>query len=247
MNITPDNFLVHIKNLVTGGGRTGGQPTHDAGYLKRAEGVTLQSLATPAAAATAVAFPATAGSAGWNASGDVTLVIARFAALIADVAAIRAKLGMTADETNARVLKIEDDIDTVGNIVFPIPRDYDEATDELRLRVLASQLTVSTDNDVKLDAELYRKRAGVALTADLAPSFTADSAVPILSTVEQWIEFDLSQLSFLRDDVATIELITNGLNDTDGEEVLIHAIELVYRSTLVSYDDEEDAQGNTLR
>ena len=247
MVFSADSFLTHIKNLVTGGGRSGGEPLHDAGFMKRAEGVTLQSIVTPATAATAVAFPATAGSAGWNASGDVTLVIARFAALIADVAAIRAKLGMTADETNARVLFIEQAIDTVGNIVFPIPRDYDEATDEFRLRLLVSQLTLSVDNDVKIDVELYRKRAGVALTADLAPSFTADAAVPNLLVAEQWIEFNLSGLGLLRDDAVTIEVITNGNNDTNGEEVQIHAVELVYRSTLVSYDDENDAQGNPLR
>lgn len=203
MILSPDNFLVHIKNLVTGGGRTGGEPVHDAGYLKRAEGVTLQSLVDTSA--------------------------------------------LVAHETNARVILIEQTVDTAGSISFPIPRDYDEATDEFRLRVLASQLTLSVDDDVKLDVELYRKRAGTALSADLAPSFTSDPAVPILSVAEQWVEFDLSQLTFLRDDVATIEVITNGLNDTDGEEVLIHAVELVYRTTLVSYDDEDDAQGNPLR
>lgn len=250
MNLSSDNFLVHIKNLVTGGGRTGGEPTHDAGYLKRAEGVTLQSLATPATAATASTMisggsGATAGAFNDAAARDQAIV--EFNLLLADVAAIRAKLGMTADETNARVLFIEQAIDTVGNIVFPIPRDYDEETDELRLRVLVSQLALSVDNDVKLDVEIYRKRAGVALSADLAPSFTADSAVPVLAVAEQWVEFNLSSLTFLRDDVAIIELITNGLNDTNGEEVQIHAVELVYRTTLVSYDDEDDAQGNPLR
>lgn len=151
------------------------------------------------------------------------------------------RAGGTADETNARVFKVPANIDTIGNIAWKIPRDYDEATDTLVLRVLASQLTLSTDNDVKLDVELYRKRAAVALSADLAPSFSSDTAVPVLSTAEQWLEFDLSRLTFRRDDVATIELITDGHNDTAGEEVLIHAVELVYRSTLVSYDRVDSA------
>ncbi|KKM14326.1 hypothetical protein LCGC14_1707240, partial [marine sediment metagenome] len=347
-----------VKNVVTGGGRTGGQPTHDAGYLKRAEGLDIGSLAgtlvdsgggavlgaiavgvgvqqiafdanlaagPPAGTSaadmvtdyvpgfkfkllaidfvTSIAGTGSSASqlfnlaigsvdvtlgvctvtlASTNAVGELTAGAAITGAQegsatdaisiemaasgtaftagagtfivtiqnmdVADAfAALVAGSALVADETNARVLKIEQTVDTAGNIVFPIPRDYDEATDELRLRVLVSQLTLSTDDDVKLDVELYRKRAAVALSADLAPSFTADSAVPVLTVAEQWIEFDLSSLTFLRDDVAIIELITNGGNDTAGEEVLIHAIELVYRSTLVSYDDEDDAQSNSLR
>ncbi len=81
-----------------------------------------------------------------------------------------------------------------------------------------------------------------ALGADICPAAPG----PVLSTTEQWIEFDLSGKSLDRDDVLNFNLITNGLNDTDGEEVLIHAVEVSYRSTLVSYD-LTDAAGNDLR
>ncbi|KKM25689.1 hypothetical protein LCGC14_1592450, partial [marine sediment metagenome] len=114
-------------------------------------------------------------------------------------------------------------------------------SDDLTLRVLASQLTVSTDTDVELDSEAYVKVPGSALGADVDP--TAPGTV--LSTTEQWVEIDLGQNSLTRDDVMYIELITNGANDTAGEEVLIHAIELVYRSCLVSYDDNSSTE--TLR
>ena len=168
-------------------------------------------------------------------------------ALVVDVAAIRAKLGLTTDETNARVIKVEEAIDTIGNITFAIPRDYDEATDQLYLRVLASMVSVSTDTDVQLDSEFYKKRAGVALGSDVAPAAPST----ILSTTEQWIKFDYTGNSLQRDDVVTIELLTDGHNDTNGEEVLIHALELVYRSTLVSYDETDGTRdgkdGNMLR
>ena len=145
------------------------------------------------------------------------------------------------DETNALVNKVDATVDTVGKVVWKVPRDYDEVAQVAVLRVLASQLTSSTDNDVELDAQVYHKVPGTALTADLNP--TAPGT--ILSTTEQWVEFDLSTIfattgsnSPVRDDVVTIEVITNGANDTAGEEILIHDVELVYRSTLVSHRKE---------
>jgi hypothetical protein len=140
---------------------------------------------------------------------------------------------LTADETNARVLKVEETVDNIGHVVWTVPRDYDEETDVTVVRVLASQLTSSTDNDVELDSEIYVKTAGTALPADL--NITAPGTV--LSTTEQWIEFELEGQGLDRDDVVYFELITNGANDTDGEEVLIHDVEVVYRSCLVSYDE----------
>lgn len=156
---------------------------------------------------------------------------------------LSSNVALAADETNARVALVQEANDSVFHLTFPIPRDYDEATDELKVRVLASQLTVSTDDDVELDSEVYVKTAGSALGSDLDP--TAPGTV--LSTTEQWVEFDLSQNSLTRDDVVNFELITNGANDTDGEEVLIHAVELSYRSTLVSYDKETSFGANDLR
>ena len=156
---------------------------------------------------------------------------------------LSSNVALASDETNGRVLKVTNANDSIFHLTRPIPRDYDEQSDLLKVRVLASQATVSTDNDVELDSELYVKTAGSALSSDKDP--TAPGTV--LSTTEQWIEFDLSGNGLTRDDVAIFELITNGNNDTASEEVLIHAIELVYRSTLVSYQDGDDANGNPLR
>jgi hypothetical protein len=156
-------------------------------------------------------------------------------------------LAATADETNAIVQKIDAAVDTVGNVVWTVPRDYDEGAQAVILRVLASMVTVSTDTDVELDLEVYHKVPGTALTADLNP--TAPGT--ILSATEQWVEFDLSTIfastNINRDDVITMEIVTNGANDTVGEEVLIHDVQLVYRSTLVSYDKETSFEAFDLR
>jgi hypothetical protein len=176
-------------------------------------------------------------------AGHGTLVVTYQNLDVADAfASLAAQFAGVADETYARVLKVEQGVDDIGTIEWAVPRDYDEATDSLYVRVLASQLTQSTDDDVQLDAKVYLKTAGSALGADIDPTKPAT----VLSTTEQWLTFDLSGNSLERDDLVYFNLITDGHNDTDGEEVLIHAIEFVYRSTIVSYD-EEDASGNDLR
>jgi hypothetical protein len=253
MKLSTNNFFAAVKSLVMGGGRNDSdEPVNDAGFQKRAEGISLSTLRP----AVMTSLTDNSGGTADNTLADVEAAYTEatlannFADLARKVNEIITHLQMTADETNARVFKVEEAVDSIGHIVFAIPRDYDEATDHLVLRVLASMVSVTTDDDVKLDVELYRKRAGVALSADLAPSFTSDADVPVLSATEAWIEFDLGQLTFLRDDVAIIEIITNGANDTNGEEVLIHSLELVYRSTLVSYDETDGdtpMEGDCLR
>lgn len=152
-------------------------------------------------------------------------------------------VALAADETNARVLEVTLANDVVGYLTFPVPRDYDEATDVLKVAVLASQKTVSTDDDVELDSETYVKTAGSALGSDVSPAAPGT----VLSTTEQWVEFDLSGNNLVRDQVVNHKVLTNGGNDTSGEEVLIHAVKVSYRSTLVSYDEGNDAAGHPLR
>ncbi len=142
-----------------------------------------------------------------------------------------------ADETNALVRKIEATTDTLGHITWAVPRDYDEVADILILRVLTSMLTVSTDTDVELDSEMYVKVPGSALGADVDPTKPGT----VISTTETWIELPLSGNSLTRDDVAHIKLISNGGNDTVAEEIIIHSVELVYRSCIVSYDHRDSS------
>jgi hypothetical protein len=217
MKLSTNNFLSQIKNLVTGGGRhSDDSPYIDSGFLRD--------------------IPVPLGALDLNT--DINYDGSEGGAAVATLSGAY----LAADETNARVVKVDDATDSIGHLTFPVPRDYDEETDVLIVRVLASQLTQSTDDDVELDSEIYVKTAGSALGADL--DITAPGTV--LSTTEQWIEFEVIGEGLDRDDVVNFELITNGANDTDGEEVLIHAVEISYRSTLVSYD-RQDASGNDLR
>lgn len=219
MHLDPHNFLTHIKNLITGGGRdASGNAKHDSGFLREVP-VALSALDL-----------------------NTTLAVNTSDAGAAADPVLRTGAYLASDETNARVVHVDENTDLIGRLTFAVPSDYDEATDELKIRVLASQVTSSTDNDVELDSELYVKTAGAALSADKNP----DAPGVVLGTTEKWVEFDLSGFGLRRDDVLTFRLNTNGANDTNGEEVLIHAVKIAYRSCLVSYD-EEDASGRPLR
>jgi hypothetical protein len=139
-------------------------------------------------------------------------------------------VAIAADETNAIAAIVQETNDIVFLQDFIIPIDYDVVSDHLKVRVLVSMLTVSTDTDVEVDMEVYKKTAGSALGSDLDP--TAPGT--ILSTTEQWIEFDLSGNSWDVEDIAFIRLITNGGNDTNAEEVALHAVEIEYKSLVVA-------------
>lgn len=141
-------------------------------------------------------------------------------------------VAIAADETNAIVAKVTLANDVVFNQDWSIPFDYDEAKDHLKVRVLVSMILVSTDTDVEVDMQAYKKTPGSALGSDLDP--TAPGTV--LSTTETWLEFDLSGNGFSAEDVAIFKLITNGGNDTSGEEVQLHATEIEYKSDLVAYN-----------
>lgn len=243
MKASLNNFLYFLRSIVTGGGRdAAGNPKADSGVLMRMDGVNLSQL-RPAAVIADLTFNLVVGTAnnalqaladGTTYANDVAAIRNNFADTASKVAEILAFLKGTADETSAKVLMVQENVDTVGTLQIKIPRNYDEATDILHVRVLASQLTVSTDNDVQLDATVYKKRPGVALSADLNPTIPST----ILSASEQWIRFDLSGNSLKRDDIVYFNLITDGHNDTDGEEVLIHDIEVIYPSCIVSYDEK---------
>jgi len=214
MKLTTNNFLTHIKDIIMGGGlNPSGQPHNDAGFW--------------------VDVPVPLGQL------DLRTVIDYDGSEAGAAVATLSGAWLTADESNARVVLVEEGTDTIGTLTIPVPRDYDEQTDKFIVSVLASQLSVSTDNDVELDSTTYIKKAGTALGANVSPAAPGT----VLSTTEQWIEFDLSANSLVRQDVINFNLITNGLNDTTAEEVLIHAVKYSYASTLVSYNR---ADGTTL-
>jgi hypothetical protein len=120
----------------------------------------------------------------------------------------------------------------VCELVWQVPRDYDQVKDELRLRFLTNS---AGDTDVPtLDAAVYSKRAGVALTADLDPVISA--AVPNSTTKAAWREINIDSQGLQPGDVLSIE-VSSSAHTTDALD--IYDMEMEYRSTLVYYDKDD--------
>ncbi len=164
----------------------------------------------------------------------------------------------TTSETNSVALKIPAGTTNWGQILFTIPRDYDEATDRLVLRLFAAQLSIATDTNDSLQVTSYIKLIGKALGSN---NGTVKGTAPfstttlVLSTTEQVVEFNLSGYGLKRDAVITVDLATNGNNVTAGNEIIVYGGGWSYDSCLVSYNETDNlgvdgtlsAEGNPLR
>jgi len=114
----------------------------------------------------------------------------------------------------------------VCKIILEVPRDYDQTNDRLRLRFLAN--SAGNTNTPTLDATIYRKRAGVAISSDLDP--TISPAVNDLTTLAGWVEINADGKGCQPGDILTIE-ITASAHGTDA--LNIYGVEAVYDSDLV--------------
>lgn len=124
------------------------------------------------------------------------------------------------------------------DIAFRVPRDYDEATDYLSL-IFTADMAGATDTPA-VTVTVIRARAGVA-------DSTIASGVSVLAGLSEALQegrVDLSGNGLLRGDVLNI-VFTAGAHTTDG--ITNISATAAYRSCLVSYDDEDDADGYPLR
>ena len=124
----------------------------------------------------------------------------------------------------------------LGAASFVVPRDYDEATDHLKLNC-AGRMDGSTDTPT-FDVVVTRTRPG-------ASDSTVQSSTTVFTLSDSYQEavLDLSGNGLQRGDHLDIA-VTLGAHTTDGAERL--AVQPEYRSTVVSYN-EFDADDNTLR
>ncbi len=134
-------------------------------------------------------------------------------------------------ETSAMGIVVASSQTAIGNIVFTVPRDYDQTQDSLRFRFLAQG--GGTTDTPSIDASIYRKRAGAALSADLDPTISAVTTVS--TTAGSWVEINADDLSIRPGDVLTVVFATGGTRGTT-DALNLYALEVVYRSDIVYYD-----------
>lgn len=135
-------------------------------------------------------------------------------------------------ETNFEGVQSASSTTDFGSLVFNIPRDYDVNNDELKIRFLCNS---AGDTDTPtMDAAIFRKRAGVALSSDLDPTISA--AMNDNTTIAGYIEIDASDLGMLPGDAISIDF-TTGAHTTDAAN--FYGMEIVYRSDLVYFESSE--------
>ncbi len=251
MLFAPHNFLTFIKLIVTGGGRNAnGVPANDAGFLKETQYPISSILPTGLVALTdnsagtandtiqALPDPTDTPATADALRDDLVAVLIpairnNFADVAAKINAILAANAGTAAETNLRIFSSAASTTNVGTVEFAVPRDYDEATDVFKLRLMAA-MAGATDTPA-LTVTVYRKRAGANIaTLVTAKAMDANFGATALSSAAQMVEFDLSGYSLLRDDVLTI-VITSAAHTTDA--LYVYSVTPMHRSTIVSYNE----------
>lgn len=124
---------------------------------------------------------------------------------------------------------------TIRGDVFTVPRDYDEAADNLVL-IFQGRSSGATDTPT-IDVTVVRTRVGEA-DVDLLNN----ASLLTVTQNQQSVELDLSGNTFKRGDVLEFEFETTA-HTTDNIEKLSAVV--AYRSCLVSYDrfvNNDDSQ-----
>ncbi len=120
----------------------------------------------------------------------------------------------------------------LGTLSFMVPRDYDATVDKMRIRFLAN--SAGDTNTPTIDAAIYRKRAGAALSADLNPVISA--AVNNNTNKAGWVEITVESEGLQPGDALTV-VFTTSAHTTDALNV--YALEVVYIADLVYYEADE--------
>ncbi len=134
----------------------------------------------------------------------------------------------TAVETSFDALVGASSQTDLGRLVFNIPRDYDQSLDFLRIRFLVQ--SAGDTNTPTIDGAIYRKRGGVALSADLDP--TISGAINTLTALADYVEINADGLGMRPGDALNVEL-TASAHTTDA--IHIYGLEVVYKSDLVYF------------
>lgn len=224
MDLTPNNFLSQIHNVVTGGGagvystglRADGGYLHDYQIQPTAIAMAVLSSTTVFVAATSTDNPSTA------------FVRVNYSGTFATDGSYT--MGANASST-------------IGSTTFQVPRDYDEESDVSILRVLCGKAGAGT-----LIPALTFIGDQLPIGNNTKTAITGSTSALLSSTAStQIVEFNFSGQALNRDDLVTIGLGTNSANSTAGQEFKIYGLEIVYASDLVSFGSSTDSIGNSLR
>ncbi len=115
-----------------------------------------------------------------------------------------------------------------GSLQIVIPRDYDQSVDKLKIRFLAQSLGTDVPT---IDATMYRKREGVAITSDLDP--TISGAINTVTALADWVEINCDGQGLHPGDAVHFDFT---LSAHATHAASFYALEVEYNGTVVYYD-----------
>jgi hypothetical protein len=125
---------------------------------------------------------------------------------------------------------------TVGLVNLPIPRDYDETSDRLALRVYIA--LANADASITITGTPTLIPLGKTAIAGTLASGTLEfqTTAANLSTTEQALDIDISGQGATRRSIVDVTLALVG---TTTGNTYIYALEWIYASTIVSFNDTD--------
>jgi hypothetical protein len=245
MRFSLDNFLYGIKQIVTGVNKT----VNTTGTANAADGGIKRDVFFPPNEITnsAATFPAitnnTAGTATttWAAlTGTYATDVAEFRNILSQIAlqlnALNLSNGTTDTGAIPTFVVASGTNPTVGIVSFIVPRDYDEASDNFKLRIPI--YLANADSTITLTGTpTTQPNGGTATTGTLVSATLPFSTATVdLSKTLQVVELNLSGLGLVRDETIAVALAIAGT--TTGNTYIL-GYDVHYDSTIVSYNESD--------
>jgi hypothetical protein len=255
MKASLNNFLYFIKQIVAGKNGAGTSANGTLGSKAADGGITVDWPLEPTVLVNSSQAPAITDSTGGTPSATFAAIAAGGAYAQADMVAVKNALSEIALILNAQnransfinsnkqssYTTASGTNGTIGVLTFPIPRDYDEASDNMRIRLFAVLQNADANITITGTPTITPISTGVAVTGSTVTGTAPFKTTPQnLSTTEQVIEVNLSQLGLLRDSILSVTFAFVG---TTTGNLNILALDVTYDSTIVSYN-ETDATGD---
>lgn len=258
MFFSPSDFLYNIKQLVTGTNGflrgTSGAKSYDGGIRHEVD-IPLEVVADAGLAAitdntggtsssTFAAITAPAANATTSLTADMTAVKNALASIAARLNAIQVGV----DTNSFPAINVSTGTTAIGDFEFPIPRDYDEASDSFVVRVQIAVNATDVAVPIKLQGTMNWLVPGSNVVHPVNASGGSISAVAVTATLpftttqnlgssQTTYEINFSGSGLMRDDVVSVVLALNGT--TSAGPAFVYGVEILYDSTIVSYNQTD--------
>lgn len=133
---------------------------------------------------------------------------------------------------NGMAYRVFDGSSDVLRVEFMVPLDYDQASDDIKIIVLARAVTTLT-NTLEIDTVNYWRPDASAVASPTAPAGVASQIISSANLVKY--TFDLSGIGLRPGDAVSAEL--GGTISAD--EVRVYAATPRYRSSIVAYNQSD--------